>query len=324
MNMVWQPNRDEAGHPVDTDPNAELVWLLGQPHLHDFLRFVKTKVVGGSRMCPRQLTDQWRAANDLYYDLEKSEAGAVDSGEPQPLPAALGQLEAELRRSSHFRQSYDTLPTAIEMVDLEKLIVSQDHVANLFSDARGRNLGAQPDLDGLFRFCLPVEPATPPVTIRRISSDRYILSSFSTDLRAHQPCLLTREKIPVVDSFGPTVAMLGIGVGFGSNFMSAIRSEGRLVLQNGHHRAFALYGLGIRKVPCLVESVTRTDELALTAEGDLVDRPAFYFRAARPPMLRDFFNPQLTMRLPMRALETMIEVQVKVDSWVATDVSDAG
>ena len=34
--------------------------LLGQPHLQDFLRLVKTKVVGGDGMCPRQLTDQCR------------------------------------------------------------------------------------------------------------------------------------------------------------------------------------------------------------------------------------------------------------------------
>ncbi len=323
MNMVWQPNDTPLAAPIDVDPNAELVWMLGQPHLEDFLRFVKTKVVGGGEMCPRWLTDQWRAANDRYYDLEKTEAGAADGAETEPVPDMLAPLEAEVFADRYFRRSYDSLPTTIKMIDLEKLIVSQDHVANIFSDERGRALGSQPDPAALFRFCLPLESAMPPVTIRRIASDRYLLSSFSTDLRAHSPRLLTQDKLPDVDSFGPVAAMLGVGIGFGSNFMSAIRSEGRIVLHNGHHRAYSLYALGIRKAPCLIETVTRTDELNLTAGGDLADRPAFFFRAARPPLLRDFFNPELTMRLPMRKLETMVEVQVKVRSWVATDLSDA-
>lgn len=324
MNMVWQPNGAPAVESTNADPNAELVWILGQPHLEDFLRFVKNKVVGGDKICPRQLTDQWRTANDLYYDLEKSEAGAADGAEAEPLPAALAPLEAALRADRYFQQSYDSLPTTVEMIDLEKLIISQDHVANIFSDERGRTLGARPDPEALFRFCLPLEAEMPPVTIRRIASDRYLLSSFSTDLRAQDPRLLTRGTMTGIDSFGPMAAMVGVGVGFGSNFMSAIRSEGRLVLHNGHHRAYSLYALGIRKAPCLIETVTRTDELNLTAGGDLADRPAFFFRAARPPMLRDFFNPALTMRLPMRSLETMVEVEIKVRSWVATDMSDAG
>jgi hypothetical protein len=37
--------------------NVELLWLLGQPHLSDYLSFMKNKAVGGHKLDPAALTD---------------------------------------------------------------------------------------------------------------------------------------------------------------------------------------------------------------------------------------------------------------------------
>ena len=66
--------------PIATQTRGvDLVWLLGQPHLGDYLEFVASKTVGGRAADPRKLADEWRTANDLYYELEQSEAGIADS-----------------------------------------------------------------------------------------------------------------------------------------------------------------------------------------------------------------------------------------------------
>ena len=65
-----------SGHP--------LIWLLGQPHLGDYLSFVDTRVIGGKAMDKRALADEWRAANDVYAALEASEAGIADTIECLP------------------------------------------------------------------------------------------------------------------------------------------------------------------------------------------------------------------------------------------------
>ena len=304
------------------DPNSELLWLLGQPHLDDFLSFVKRKAVGGERISASLLADQWRAANDLYFDLQQREAGAADNADCLPLPASLELLADELRAGAYYRAAYDTLPTTIEMIEIDKLIVSQMHIANVFSEHRALALGSDPTPEALFRFCLPLESPMPPVRIQRIASDRYLFSSESTDLRAHEPLLLSPEQLGGVSSYGPVASAIGLLVGFGSNFMSAIRSEGRLVLHNGYHRAYTLRSLGITHAPCIVETVTRTDELRLTANEEVSGDPVLYFRSARPPMLRDFFNPALVKRFPVRRMETMIEVEFKMRSWITTDLSD--
>jgi hypothetical protein len=208
------------------------------------------------------------------------------------------------------------------MVVLDKLIVSQTHVASRFSEARARGLGPDPDLQSLFRFCLPLERTLPPVRIQRISSDRYLFSSPSTDLRAHEPCLLGRDQIANLSSFGPIAGVIGLIVGFGSNFLAVIRSDNRMVLHNGYHRAYALRALGVTHAPAIVETVTRKDELRIAASGAVSEDPEFYFRAARPPMLRDFFNPKLGKRLQVRPMETAVEVEFKMRSWTTTDWSE--
>jgi hypothetical protein len=303
------------------DPNAEILWLLGQPHLGDYLDFVRHKAVGGDSLDPSRLADEWRAANDVYYELEQAEAGIADRAERRPLPRALAPLVERLLADPYYRVTFDTLPARVEMVELDKLIVSQTHVASLFSEARAAALGPKPDPETLFNFCLPLERDNPPVSIRRLSSERWLFTSPSTDLRAHEPVLLTAEQRFGLASFGPIAGVIGLIVGFGSNFLTVIRSDDRMVLHNGYHRAYSLRALGVTHAPAIVELVTRKDELRIAAGGSVSEDPEFYFRAARPPLLKDFFDPRLAKRFAVHPLETAVEVEFKMRTTTITDRS---
>jgi hypothetical protein len=102
-------------------------------------------------------------------------------------------------------------------------------------------------------------------------------------------------------------------VGFGSNFLSVIRSDSRLLLHNGYHRAYALRAAGFTHAPAVIQTVTRRDELALVASQTVVDEPAFYFAAKRPPMIKDFFDPRIGKVLPVRRMEKVIEVSFEYE-----------
>ncbi|HVQ07008.1 MAG TPA: hypothetical protein VMS43_01100 [Allosphingosinicella sp.] len=297
----------------------ELLWLLGQPHLADYLDLVATKVVGGRDIDPRMLTDEWRAANDIFYELEQCEAGIADEIDAVPIDAALTPLADAVRANAWFRDSFDNLPASFMRVELDKLVVSQTHVECGFADMLGTALGPGPDDATLFQFCLPLDRPTPPVRIQRLSGDRFLFSCASNDFRAHRPRLLRPHELGPIDSIGPVAAMVGIMIGFGSNFMSAIRSGSRILLQNGYHRAYTLRRLGFTHAYCVVEDVTRKDELKLTADDEVATDPEFYFASKRPPILRDFFDERLAKALPMLPSETQVEVEIKVRSSTATD-----
>lgn len=310
--------------PFDTMPaeaGAEMLWLLGQPHLSDYLEFVKHKVIGGDAADPSALADEWRAANDLYYDLEQSEGGIADAADHRPLDAGLEPLAAALRADPFYRQSFDTLPAELMTVELDKLVVHQTHVSSAAAETRARALGPSPDPETLFRFCQPLERDSPPVRIQRIAGDRYLFSSPSTDLRAHTPVLLRPGELGDFASYGPIAGVIGLIVGFGSNFMTGVRSGDRIVLRNGYHRAYGLRAAGVTHAPCIVETVTRKDELKLVG-GDAVSAdPEFYYSAPRPPLLKDFFDPRLGKRLQVRPMEAAVEVEFKLRNWITTDWS---
>lgn len=304
----------QSGSALGGREHVPMAWLLGQPQLRDYLSLHENRVIGDKPADLRAVTAEWRAANDLYYELEQAEAGIADTIDCRPLDRRLARLAAELEQNAWFRSSFDNLPYTIELVELDKLVMSQVFVENGFSGAIAARLGARPSPSDLFRFCLPAERELPPVEIVRLGSTRYQFTSPSSDFREHTPRLLTGSDLAGLGLDAPTAAFFGIGIGFGSNFLSAIKSGDRVVLQNGYHRSYALRSAGITHAWCVIEHVTRKDELRLTASENVAEDPEFYFAAKRPPILKDFFDPRIVKQLLTRRVECAIEVEIKVRS----------
>lgn len=307
---------------LDADTVAEagneLIWLLGQPHLGDYLSFVKSKVVGGEDIDPRLLADEWRSANDLYAELEQAEAGIADTIKCRKAPKAMAGAIERLEANRWFRESFDNLPYAIELVELKKLVVSQLHVEATYDGELQARVGPEAGAQALFDFCLPLDRPMPPVSVERLGSTRYLFSSPSTDFRGHEPRLYRDPAMLEAHATSPAAALFGVMVGFGSNFMSGVRSGKRILLQNGYHRAFALMRAGFTHGWCIVETVTRKDELKLTASEEVAEDPEFYFATRRPPILKDFLDPRLAKTLLVRTMTTQVEVEISVKSATAT------
>lgn len=305
---------DEAREAVQDE-----VWLLGQPPLQDYLDFVADMTIGGDALPRAALVDEWRRANDHYYDLEANEAGIADAVEVRDLDPALRPLAEAVMADARWRRAFDVLPTRFAMVELDRLVVSQPHAnLNHVERLKGR-LGRAPTPEALFRFCQPLDRPEPPVQMRRAGSRRFVFWSASSDFRFHEPALLAPGQVSGYDAYGSLGGIVGLMVGFGSNFLSAIQSDNRLLLHNGHHRAYALRELGITHAPCIVQTVTRRDELNLVASRHVAEAPAFYFKAARPPLLKDFFDPKIRKVLRTPRIVRMVELSFEVKEHEVTD-----
>lgn len=316
----------ELAHPVirpdksDNSTNEE-IWLLGQPLLRDYLRFVEESVLDGDKASRALLTDEWRAANDYYEELAKTEAGIADTVECRDLDPALRHLAEAVSADARCRKTFDSLPTRFGMVELDKLVVYQIHVTGTFVNALKNRLGSNPDPSSLFRFCLPLETQDAPVHIQKVGSKRYVFRSQSTDFRFQEAILLRPEQIGDYESYGPIAGVVGLAVGFGSNFLNVIHDDDnqRLLLHNGYHRACALRALGITHAPCIIQTVTRRDELDISAHSDVAKSPGYYFNAPRPPLLKDFFDPKIRKVLPTKKMIRMVEVNFDVKEFWLTE-----
>lgn len=287
-------------------------WLLGQPPLQDYLSYVRKTVIGGADLQEAKLVNEWRAANDHYHRLEASEGGIADQAEIRDLDPALRPLARKVARSAAYRRAFHVLPTRFAVIELDRLVVSQPHVNLAHADRLMARLGASPTPEALFGFCLPIERPSARVQMRRAGSRRFFFYSESSDLRFHEAAILDPKMMRGYESFGPLAGVIGLAVGLGSNFLNVIQSDTRLLLHNGHHRAYALRALGITHAPCIVQTVTRRDELNLVASRDVAEAPAFYFKAARPPLLKDFFDPKI--RKVLRVPKTLRVVELSFES----------
>ncbi|MFC3694363.1 hypothetical protein [Chenggangzhangella methanolivorans] len=301
--------------PILAEPHVALrrrVRLLGQPQLQDYLDFVREKAVDGHKADVRALVDEWRAANDHYYDLETAEAGAADEIEIREIDPSCAPLAERLFAEPRFAQAFAELPVRLALVELDRLVVSQLSVSLDFAEGLARGLGPTPTPEALFRFCQNVDRAEAPVDMRRLDDGRWLFSSESTDFRAHEPSLLAPVEARDLAVADPVMALVGVAIGYGSNFLHAVEADGRLILQNGYHRAYALRSLGVTHAVCAIQTVTRRDELRLVACETVVGAPEFYCRAARPPLLKDYFDPRIAKVLHVRKVTRMIEVALKV------------
>jgi hypothetical protein len=297
----------------------EEVWILGQPPLDDYLSYVKKTVVDGDKIRRAELVDEWRAANDRYYDLAESEPGFADQRKIGKLARRLQPLIDEIMATERFRRAFDSLPFRFATVELDRMMVGQSHIDLGHAERLGARLPKSPTPEDVFRFCFPVESPVPDVKMRKVGSGKYMFWSQSNDLRFLEATRIDLDKLNNFESYGPIGALIGLVVGYGSNFLSAVESDNRLLLHNGHHRAYALRAAGLKYAPCILQKVTRRDELNLVASSKVAESAGYYFKGKRPPVLKDFFDPKIRKVLRIPRLTRVIELSYEVRDFETRD-----
>ena len=302
----------------------EQAWLLGQPSLNAYLKFVDEMTIGGAGIPRAALVEEWRTANDYYGELETAEAGLAEGAEIRELAPELAPMVAAVEADPRFRRSFDTLPTRFAMVELDRLIVGHPYVSLHHMDRLKARLADAPTPEQLFCFCLPLDRAEAPVEMRRTGPRRFTFWSESSDFRFQEPQFLRPNQLNGFEPFGAIAGIVGLMVGYGSNFLNVIEADGRLLLHNGHHRAYALRDLGITHAPCIVQTVTRLDELKLAAARAILEDPSFYFQAKRPPLLKDFFDPRIRKVLRVARIASVVEISFEVNEHRVRDFGFSG
>ena len=303
---------EAAGTPTSADANDKL-YLIGRPTLKRFLRWVRHEAV--SPLSESTLIAEWQAAKERIRMLKKEEAGCADNPTSTPVPID-GKYEPLLReflKDPLVQNGFNTVPTEVAFVELDSLVVYQKHIDLTFARELKKKLGPAPTDEEIFRACLPYDHPHPPAKWSRLNDDSFIFVSPSWDMRFLKAMPLEARHITGYPHPGALVGVVGLGVGFGSNFLNALRVENRLILNNGSHRAYTLRDMGFTHVPCIVQHVSTRDELDVIAASAIRSDPDAYFKHPRPSMLKDYFNPQLRTVMPVHRRVRQITVKFTVE-----------
>ncbi len=315
--MATIPGTEKAERPAPAGApppaaTGEILYLTGRPRLKGYLRFMRDNAVDPPDEAT--LVGEWQAARDVLRELESREAGAADGPAISKIEAdsKYRPLLVEFLKDPLIQGGFNTVPTEVAFVDLDRMVVYQKHIDLEFVRDLQQRLGPSPDDETVFKTCLPYDHPHPPGTWSRLEDNSYVFVSRSNDLRFLGAMPLKSEHFKAPPHGGTLMGVVGLAVGYGSNFLNAMACENRIILNNGSHRAYALREMGITRVPCIVQHVSTRDELDVVASAKVRRDPDLYLKNPRPPMLRDYFNPRVRRVTPARRQVREITVQYTV------------
>lgn len=288
--------------------------MLGPRQLQDLLSLLDGLSLGGAKTDPGLLADCWRAAAAVYREFAVTEAGAADDAQIEPLPRTMRAHVAKLIETPALRATFGTVPIAFGMVALETLIVSQytltrsvvERLCGVPAVGRGQRM--------LAAMCLPLEQSRSDFGLVFQDGSEFVFASDAHDMRFLAARVLPAEAVTAAAMPGHAQAVLALGVGFSSNVLDVVRFNNRMVLNNGHHRAFALRRMGFTHVPCLIQACANEEELSLAASAEIQNNSDLYFEAPRPPLLRDFDHPVLARSFQVPRLRRLVRLKIEVES----------
>jgi len=255
------------------------------------------------------LAQEWRVANDHLKTLEDREAGIADNIPQLPLPATMRLLADRVIADATYQQVYRFVPTRLALVELDRLVVFQKYINLGFVAALKASLPTPPTDEDVARLAFGLDRPAPQVQFMQQAQNVYVAISPSNDLRFLEAKVVAPAQIAGLSSSGRPFACIVLTLGFGSNYLNAIEVESRLILNNGSHRAFALRDLGLSHAPCIVQTVTRREELDLVTSGDVQTNPDRYLKVPRPPLLKDYFDAALRKVVPVPRKNRLVRVQ---------------
>lgn len=284
--------------PPATD---EYAYLFAHTRQRDFLSYMTEDTLPPAD--PVRLAAEWQTASARFKEMQQTEAGWADEPPVGNLPKAIEPLVRQVAADPIFKRSFSAVPGAVGMVELDRLVASQKSVNLTHVERLKEQLGPAPDLEAVFRTCLPFDHPTPPIRAGRVASNSFVFSSDSNDLRFLESVLVNPEQLSGHQFSGPLAGVFGVAVGYGSNFLNAITCDRRLVLNNGFHRAYTLRALGVTHVPCVVQRLSGRSELEQVGRAAIRRDADIFFDQARPPVMKDFFDPALCRKV-MRPRKT--------------------
>lgn len=159
----------------------------------------------------------------------------------------------------------------------------------------------------IFDLCLSSDQKPPQVNVNWLTNNLIQFTSLSNDLRFLEGELFDADKASWHCPGGTTKNLIGVFVGYGAGYVNTISVNGRLILNNGMHRAYTLKSLGIKYMPAIVQYVSREEEIPVVLNKTEEIRKDC-IESKRPPLLKDFFDTELMRKIKLTTKVRLVSV----------------
>lgn len=295
----------QTSQPVD-----DFVFLNGRPAIQEFIGFIKIMAANGHDIESNPLVHEWRSANDRVRELELAETGLADNPVVGPIDSSAAQLLQAALANPSAQKTFGAVPVEWCTVELDHLVVYQKFINLRYVGELKSVVPATLGSIELAQFAAGIGMPQSEVKVSQANMNVFAFTSASEDLRVLDVHLLEPSQVSSYVVPGNPVKVLTAVVGFSPNFITALKIGSRLILHNGSHRAFALRDLGVTHAPCLVQHISREDELEMVGVPDLKTFADRYLKSPRPSLLKDYFDPRLRKIVSVVRKHRLVQVQV--------------
>ncbi len=288
-------------------------FLIGAMQRFQVLHTVRLLAIPDEVARLEEVGDAWDAASERMSQLTQAEQGEPDQVTVANLPAVLNPRLQEISDDRLFKVSFSALPTTFKLVELDRLVAPQRDVNLDYVEEVQRRIPGN-TAEALVDFCLAPRGTPPDLKVLQTAQNQVIATSKSLDLRFlggfRKP--LGEDDIAAAHAGGHPVEAIVLLMGYGASPVNVFSVGNRLVLSNGFHRVVAMRTAGITHAPVVVQRVVQP---AIEFAEQVLGLPRDYLlEAPRPVLIKDFFDPALTLEVRMIPRRKTLRV-----SWAGED-----
>ena len=252
---------------------------------------------------------QWRAQQPRVQQLIQNETGLADQSWLGDLPPELAPKLNAIAGDALLKKTFSHLPISFALVEIDKLVAPQRSVNLDYVGRLQTAYGERTSLSDLVDICVSPVRDMPPIQHLEVANSTHVFSSPNLDIRFLGAFLkkLTPEDLQFAAIGGIPAAAIIAFVGYGGAPINVLRSQNRLVLNNGFHRVYALRSLGVTKVPVVVLHVSNVQ---LEFPPVVAGLPREYLLGAtRPVLMKDFFEDGFCINLKAKDRVKVVTLQ---------------
>jgi hypothetical protein len=297
------PQADEPTSEPHSRPNGKAVAIdqaAYRPYALLLAFLQKAEVDAIFAQAPVRLRDESTIADVMKRATDLRRAlGPYRAGQSEPISANLQALVSEVRGRTAFKRHYEAKADfEFVRIPIASLLTPQWMADVGYVSELANRLPDKEDSEVDFAFCFPEGDLDEPI----INGNTVVFSS-------HAPNVAI-APVPVVRPVGEAFELV-LRAEPRPNFVMVAELNGRLILENGVHKALALLTKGRTHLSAVLKHVGRPEELAIQQQSTLF-APQTYFSAARPPLVTDFLRPVAVPAL-WRATTNIWRVVVQVE-----------
>jgi hypothetical protein len=216
----------------------------------------------------------------------------------------------------------------VGLVRLDDLTILQSVVNLDRADRLAERIGPNADTSTLLDYAFDFDREPASIHHKLIGNNTHLFTSPNHDVRLGNIEVRTVPRYPSADArdVGEIPALI-LPITEGDSFIYCVRTYSHaqfpdgsvkriwfLTLQNGVHRAYALRARGYEYMPMLIVDPETADETRLLT-GNWSQERQQQAASTRPPLLKDFLNPELTETFAVRRSLLCLRVAITIEKF---------